>query len=405
MTPRTRLTFPDLLDEALAGVSARPARLIITALGTVLGIGALVATLGLAQTASGQVASHFDRLAATHISVEPGDVDNPTSAEEPLELPWDAETRLTRLNGAEAAGTYTRLALDESVRSLPIIDPTETTDQEFGVVAASPGLIEALSGTIVSGRVFDFGHDQRGDQVAVLGANAAVSLHISRVDTQPTIFIGDRPFTAIGIATGVTAKIDLLDSVIIPNGTARRLYGLPAPAEVHVRTALGAAQLIGEQAPVALAPNQPGSIQANVPSAPTTTRQAVTADVNALFVVLGGVALLVGGLGIANVTLLSVLERVAEIGLRRTLGAARRHIAAQFLVESITTGLLGGLVGTSAGIVLTVIVSGVNQWTPILDPRLAVIAPVLGAVIGLAAGAYPAWKASTIEPINALHSA
>ncbi len=131
----------------------------------------------------------------------------------------------------------------------------------------------------------------------------------------------------------------------------------------------------------------------------------VAADVNALFLVLGGVALLVGALGIANVTLLSVLERVAEIGLRRALGATRRDVAAQFLVESSAVGLLGGLVGTAAGVVLPVAVSAARDWTPVLDLRLAAGAPLLGAVIGLAAGTYPAWRASAVHPIDALRSA
>ena len=121
--------------------------------------------------------------------------------------------------------------------------------------------------------------------------------------------------------------------------------------------------------------------------------------------VLGGVALLVGALGIANVTLLSVLERVAEIGLRRALGATRRHVAAQFLLESATVGLLGGLVGTAAGVVLTVVVAAARDWTPVLDLRLAAGAPLLGAAIGLAAGTYPAWRASAVHPIDALRSA
>jgi putative ABC transport system permease protein len=110
----------------------------------------------------------------------------------------------------------------------------------------------------------------------------------------------------------------------------------------------------------------------------------------------------VGGLGIANVTLLSVLERVSEIGLRRALGATRRQVAGQFLVESVIIGFLGGILGTAVGVLLTVIVSAVRDWTPLLDTRMAVGAPLLGAVIGLLAGTYPAWKASAIEPIKAL---
>jgi putative ABC transport system permease protein len=123
-----------------------------------------------------------------------------------------------------------------------------------------------------------------------------------------------------------------------------------------------------------------------------------------LFILLGGVALLVGALGIANVTLLSVLEGVSEIGLRRALGATRRNVAAQFLLESVTIGALGGLVGTAAGVILTVGVSAARGWTPLLDLRLAVAAPLLGALIGLAAGGYPAWKASAIQPIAALRA-
>ena len=140
------------------------------------------------------------------------------------------------------------------------------------------------------------------------------------------------------------------------------------------------------------------------PPPPGQLRRDVAADVNALFLVLGGIALLIGGLGIANVTLLSVLERIPEIGLRRALGATRVHIAGQFLVESVFVGFLGGLIGTSLGVIVTVVVSAVRDWTPILDLQLAVGAPLAGALIGLLAGGYPAWRAATIEPITALRA-
>jgi ABC-type antimicrobial peptide transport system permease subunit len=131
----------------------------------------------------------------------------------------------------------------------------------------------------------------------------------------------------------------------------------------------------------------------------------VESDINALFLVLGGVALLVGAIGIANVTLVAVLERVGEIGLRRALGAARRHIAAQFLVESTAMGLVGGIIGASLGVLVVVGIAAARTWTPVLDPWVPLAAPAIGAVTGLVAGLYPAWRAASLEPVEALRAA
>lgn len=402
----TRLTgLRDLMDETVAGITARPGRLALTVLGTVLGVAALVATVGIAQTAGGQIAERFDVITATEVVVAPRTTssgsDDTTQAV--ATMPWDAAPRVARLNGVVAAGTISRVNVKGSrVRAVPIVDPQASVEHELPVIAASPGLLKAVRGTIATGRFFDEGHDQRGDRVAVLGTRAAERLHLNRVRSQPAVFIGDEVFTVIGIADAVPRNIELDDAVIIPQATAVAVFGLKAPQELQVRTELGAAQLIGRQAPISLDPNRPEGFEAIVPPSPQDLRERVQADVNALFLVLGAVALVVGALGIANVTLLSVLERVGEIGLRGALGATRGQIARQFLAESVSIGLLGGLIGASFGVLTTIAVSVVRSWTPLLDVRIAAGAPLLGAIIGLLAGTYPAWKAASIEPITAL---
>lgn len=390
----------DLLDEALAGVAARPTRLVLTTLGTVLGIAALVGTVGLGQTAAGQITQLFDLAAATRVVVSPDS--NGQSDESATQLPWDAPQRLVRLNGVDAAGTVSNVDVgDDTVHSVAGLDG-QKDGLNLQVMAASGGLFDAVRSVLKTGRFFDAGHDARGDKVVVLGKNAAKRLGINRVDSQPAVFIGDQAYTVIGILDSVSGKAELLDSVIMPNGTAKTAYNLKAPESVEVRTSVGAAQLIAKQAPVAIDPNNPSSLKVDAPPKQGGVRKGVESNLNALFLLLGAVALLVGGLGIANVTLLSVLERVSEIGLRRALGAARRHVAGQFLVESVIVGFLGGLLGTAVGVLLTVGVSWARDWTPILDNKLTFGAPFLGAVIGLIAGTYPAWKASAIQPITAL---
>jgi putative ABC transport system permease protein len=396
----------DLLDEAVAGVLARPTRLALTALGAALGLASMVATLGLAQTAASQVAGRFDAIAATQVSVQPRTTDDPTGdGQQSLSfLPWDAEQRLARLTGVLAAGTISSIAAAPATRTIAVIDPSGQGSQALPLVAVSPGLFGAVLGNLATGRFFDDGHDTRADAVVVLGAKAAERLHINRVDNAPTVFLGDRAFSVIGILDSVVRHSELLEAVIIPAHTAERFFALEAPAAAQIRTALGAAQVVGHQAPIALAPNDPSLMAASVPPAGSTLQDKVQSDVNALFLVLGGVALLAGAVGIANVTLLSVMERKGEIGLRRALGATRRNIGGQFLLESGVVGFLGGLLGASSGLLVTLSVSATRSWRPVLDVRLAAGAPVLGVVIGVLAGAYPAWRACAVEPIDALRA-
>ncbi|MEM9035653.1 MAG: ABC transporter permease [Actinomycetota bacterium] len=394
----------DLVNEALTALLARPSRAALTALGTVLGVAALIATLGLSRTAGAQIVSSFDELAATEVRVEPGS-NRAFGQRQVSTIPWDAEDRLLRLNGVTAVGTESDVDVGGALaRSVPVVDPLGRNESQIPVVAASPGLFDATRATLRTGRTFDHGHSERGDPVVVLGPAAAARLRIDRVDNIPAIFIGDQSFAVIGILDDVARRPRLLSAIILPDGTARQQFALGAPAAVQIEVDVGAASLIGEQSVIALSPNDPSLLRAQVPPEPRSVRANVEDDVNALFVVLGGVSLLVGALGIANVTLVSVLERTGEIGLRRALGARRRHIAAQFLTESAAVGFLGGLLGATVGILVIVGVSAQRDWTPVLDAELALAAPLVGAAVGLLAGAYPAVRAASTEPIEALRS-
>jgi macrolide transport system ATP-binding/permease protein len=392
----------DLLREAVAGLFARPVRMALTVLGTVIGIAALVATLGLSRTASHQIIARFDELAATEITVS----SNPAPEGAPAnDLPWDAPARIARLNGVVAAGTMSDVDVgDRLVAATRIRDPQRRTELKLAVQAVSPSLFRAVRATVRTGRVPDEGHSRRAERVAVLGPNAAAQLGIAEVGTLPAITIGDEAFLVVGIIDSVQRKHALLSAVMVPEGIARRLYHLRAPGSVVVDTRVGAASLLSRQVPVALRPDNPSGLKVAVPEQPQTIRAGVRSDLDVLFLMLGGVSLLVGAIGIANVTLVSVMERVGEIGLRRALGATRRHIAAQFLLESAAMGVLGGVFGACAGMLVVVGVAAFQGWTPVIDPPIPLLPPALGGLTGVLAGAYPALRAARLEPVDALRS-
>ena len=400
----THLSWRDLATEAVAGLASRPARTLLTVLGTVLGISALVATVGIAQTAGNRIVGSFSELEATSVVVsnESGFFG---SGGPQVAFPRDAEDRLTRLNGVVAAGVMGSVSVGTDLAStVKLDDPTARNEFQIDVLAASPGLLAAVKGELRMGRWFDAGHESRADDVVVLGPGAAQDLNIYRVDQQPVVFVGDQPYVVMGVLRDVARESELLNAIIMPEATARKHYDYTSGNTIQIDVALGAAELIGEQAPLALNPEDPSVYRVRTPPSPDSLRNSVEGDVNSLFLILGGVSLLVGAIGIANVTLVSVLERVGEIGLRRAVGARRRHIAAQFLVESTAMGLVGGIMGATLGILIVVSLAAARDWTPVLSPWIPVGAPLLGALTGLVAGVYPSMRAASLEPVDALRA-
>lgn len=398
---RSGIMIRDLLNETLSGMFARPGRMMLTVLGIVIGLTALVATLGLTRTSSNRIISQFDRLAATEIFVtaRPG---RTTGIIDPKAIPWDAPARLRRLNGVVAAGTMSEVDVgDAMVSSSPVKDPLNQSSFKLAVYAASPGLFRAVRADLETGKLPDLGHSNRADRVVVLGPDAARRLGIRSLDQLPAISIGDYLYQVVGILHDVVRKPELLGSVIIPEGTARQYFGLLGPATVVVETKIGAAYLIADQTRLALRPDDPKVLKLEVPQEPKRVRDEVQTDLSVMFLLLGGLSLVVGAIGIANITLVGVMERISEIGLRRAIGATRGHIAAQFLLESATMGVIGGVIGASVGVLIVVAVSAYQVWTPVLDPVVPFLAPLIGGGVGLLSGTYPAVQAARLEPVDA----
>ncbi|MHC3425662.1 ABC transporter permease [Streptomyces sp. DT18] len=397
----SRLSRRDLLSEAVSGMLQRPARSALTALGTVLGVGTFVAVLGLTATTSSQIDDRFSLLSATEVSVR--DVGAQQDEFAGVSFPEDAERRIERLHGVEHAGLYWEVegAASGGVSGSPVAGGTT---EQVKVYAASPGMLDAAGASVAEGRLYDDFLAGSDTPVALLGEGLATRLGITTTATRPAVFIDGQAFTVVGILSDVRRKPELLLNVVVPPRTADRVWGVPkrGGTQMLIETRPGAARQIAHEAPVALDPAHPSYLKATPPPDPRSLRSSVTSDLSRLFLLLAAICLVIGAVGIANTTLVAVLERTGEIGLRRALGAGARHIMAQFLSESGALGVLGGLIGTSLGTVLVVVVSAWREWTPVVDPATVAAAPLVGLATGLLAGLYPAWRASRIQPAEAL---
>lgn len=396
---RSRISTFDLIAEASAAITRRPGRSLLTALGTVAGVGAFVATTGLATTARAQVGTGFDALKATQVIV----VDAAPDGTNPF--PENASNQLERLNGVNHAGTSWTIN-NKTLDARPTATPTIPQASDLPVIAATPGAIAAARPHLTAGVIFNSFHEQHHEHVALLGSQAAKRLGITRIDNQPAVFIGSTGYTIVGIIDTVARNDALLGAVIVPAGTATA--EIPTDDQTTYSVLIdvdpGAADLIGHQAPKALRPDAPDRLAVLVPPDPRQLRNQIESDVTTLLYGLAALALLVGTIGIANTTLVAVLERRNEIGVRRALGARRRHIAVQFLTESAALGALGGILGTSLGVIVVVVISTARDWTTTLDPAATLAAPAAGLLSGLIAGLQPAWRAAGITPAEALRN-
>jgi putative ABC transport system permease protein len=405
----TRLRPADAVGEACTAILAKPARALVTSLGTLLGVAWFVTALGLASTAGGQVTSAFAHRLPTHVWIS-----QKRASPAPAAAPYPAglQQRLRALHGVIAAGVFWPLRLGRplivSARPRPATaGPGSGTARRAPVIAASPGFLAAVSAKLDSGRLFGAWDQAHHAQVCLAGAVVARALGISDLRQQRAVYIDDVPCAVIGIVSHATGQRSMLRSVVLPSATATALWGPPderagAMPAVLIRTRPGAAGMVARQAPFVISQDRPDQFLVRVPRGPGQLRDQVLGTLTSLFFVLGWISLAIGTLSIASVTWLSVRERSAEFGLRRAVGARRRHILAHVICESAILGLIGGLAGASLGVAMIILLARARGWVPVVAPLTVLPAPLGGAAAGMLAGIIPAMFAARIQPAETL---
>ena len=410
----SRMAARDAVAEAIAGITQRPGRAVLTMLGTVLGVGAFVAVLGLTATSAGQISQQFSVLEQTTVTVQdngPGSDAAPPGTNPAIGFPADADAIAEHIDGVLAAGVYWPVSLPSTAAFTGSLALSAPAEQSTTLEAASPGAIAAMDLSMVAGSPLSPYENDTAQHVAMIGAATAADLGISpaRLADRPAVFVDGIAYTIVGVYNSAQRGGLSADSMLIPENTALADYGNPEPgvgnqaeAVMLMATKIGAAKSVAAQIATAESPTDPSRLIVTAPPSPQNLQSQVTGDLAGLFLVLAAISLLIGAVGIANTTLVAVLERTEEIGLRRALGARPRHIAAQFLSESTALGTLGGLLGTCVGVGVVVIFAATRNWTAILDPAYTLPAPLIGSVVGLLAGTYPAMRAARTSPLAAL---
>jgi putative ABC transport system permease protein len=415
--PLPRLAARDATAEAVAGIVQRPGRAALTMLGTVLGVGAFVAVLGMTATGAGQISHQFTVLEDTTVTVEdngPANNVTPPDTNPPIGFPDNADAIADHINGVTAAGIWWPVSLPDGTSFTGSLEMSAAATQTTELLAASPGAVQAMGLSMVAGSPLTAYENDTSQHVAVIDAGTAAALGISaaRLASQPAVFVNGIAYTVVGIYSSAQRVVTDEPAMLIPENTALADFGNPQPgignqdeAQMVVATRIGAAQEVAKQIAAAELPSDPSRLVVTSPPNPQNLQSQVTGDLAGLFLILALVSLLIGAVGIANTTLVAVLERTEEIGLRRAVGARPRHIAAQFLTESTALGTVGGLVGTCVGVGIVVTFAAAKDWTAVLNPAYTLPAPLIGSVVGFLAGAYPALRAARTSPLAALRHA
>jgi putative ABC transport system permease protein len=396
---RSRLTGRDLLRVGSLGLRSRRVRALLSALGISIGIAAIVGVLGISESSESGLLAELGQL-GNLLTVQP----NPSATGPQTELPTTAEGMVSRIGPVTGVAGIASLSGTYVYRN-PFIPAIETSG--IALTAADPALKNTLGITVAHGGWLNAATARY--PAVVLGAEAASLLGIASLAHPTQVWIGGHWFTVTGIlgpiqAAGVLGSpMDSMAFIGFP--IAEQYFAFDGhPTELYVRADPNQVNAVYNVLQATVDPASPADVQVNELSIILQAEVLTKGAYNTLFLGLGAVALLVGGVGVANVMVISVLERRSEIGLRRALGATRRHVAGQFLAEALLLSALGGLAGTVIGVIVTAIYAH-TQHIQVLIPLLSLYGGIGAALaIGAIAGLYPAMRAARLSPTEALRT-
>ena len=395
VTPSAARLHPgDLARLAAVGLRTRKLRASLSALGIAIGVAAIVAVLGLSSSSQAGLLAEISALGTNLLTVQTGQALTGGTAQ----LPKTSPGMISLMQGVTNVQDIGTVGNKSAFRS-PLIPSVDTN--ALTVDATSLGLPTAVGTTVAHGTFLNAATEK--EPVAVLGAAAAQRMGIDRVWPGERIWVGSQWFYVVGILHPAVLAPEIDSSVLIGYPAAHTyLQYTGHPTTIYVRTVTADTNRVDNLLAAQANPQQPEEVNVSQPSAALTAQADAQGAFDVLFLGLGAVALLVGAVGVANIMVISVLERRSEIGLRRALGATKGHIRTQFLSEAILLAVVGGAVGVIFGIVATAVYASAKGWAVVIPPLAW--AGGLGAalLIGAAAGLLPALRAARMSPTEAL---
>lgn len=393
--PSSRLRMADVFSVGSSGLRTRKMRTALSALGVTIGIAAMVGVLGLSESSRADLRNQIEALGTNLLTVSPG---QGFGAGDGV-LPADAVARVSRIGPVEDVADV--IELDVSVLRNDLVNENQTGG--ITVAATDIDLLTTLNGGIAEGVWLNEASEQFTN--VVLGSVSAARLGITEVDEGVQVYIGGEWFTVVGVLESFPLAADLDRSALVGKGVASTLFEAELnPSIIYLRTPSETLDDVRGVLSATVDPAEPEEVSVSRPSDILEAEAAADTAFTNLFLGLGAVALLVGGIGIANVMVIAVIERRNEIGLRRALGGTRAHIRRQFLTEALLLSSLGGLAGVGLGAAVTAGYASLQDWEVVIPPEAAVGGFAAAIVIGAIAGLYPAMRAARLAPTEALRS-